>query len=222
MIKRFLKNNSRVFSIYFLVLFTALYFIFNYDKVGINVYLNKLVGVSFVDNFFFYITYLGDGNVAIVLLLGIILYNIRLGICATLSFLTAGLVTNSLKYFFFSDINRPFFTFQYIEKQHNITFVDGIDLHIHNSFPSGHATQAFAIFMCLVFAAKKQNHKFIFLGIALLTAFSRVYLQQHWLEDITAGSVIGFTFSLLFEYLIVYKNKLQKLNKSVFAFRKRA
>lgn len=216
MIKQFVKDNFLVLLLYLLILFTALFFILNYEKVSINVYLNQLVGNPFFNGLFYWITYLGDGNVAFLLLFIIFLYNIRLGICATLSFITAALVSNSLKYFLFDEVNRPAFIYRYIEKQHAIKYVEGVDLHIHNSFPSGHATQAFAIFMCLVFATKNKYLKFIFFTLAVLTAFSRVYLSQHWLEDITMGSLIGFIFSLLYDYLIIHKNKLVKLNKSAF------
>lgn len=219
MIKTFFKNNFWVLLIYALLLSTALFFILNFEKVSINVYLNQLVGNPFVNGFFYWITYLGDGNVAIILLILILLYNIRLGICATFSFLTAALVSNSLKYFFFDDVNRPAYIYRYI-KSYPIKYVDGLDLHIHNSFPSGHATQAFAIFMCLVFATTNSYLKFSFFIIAFLTAFSRVYLSQHWLVDITVGSMIGFSFSLLYDYLIIHRNKLLKLNKSVFELKR--
>ena len=195
-----------------------MFFILNYEKTTIHIYINQYVGNRFVDAFFFYITYLGDGTMAVFILLVILLVNIRLGLCTAFSFLSASLVSNSLKYFFFDDVNRPSFTFNYIEK-YPINYVEGLDIHLHNSFPSGHATQAFAILMCLVFASKNHYLKILFFTIALLTALSRVYLSQHWLIDITAGSIIGTSFSLLCEYFIIHKNKFEKLNKSVFAFK---
>ncbi len=206
-------------GIYLLLLSCVLYFIFTYQKVGINLYVNQFVGNYYLNSFFYYITYLGDGTVAVFILLVILLTNIRLGICATSSFLSSVIVSNSLKYFFFDDVNRPYFIFQYIERQHQLNYVEGVDLYLHNSFPSGHATQAFAILMCLAFASKKHSFKFLFLVLAVLTSFSRVYLSQHWLVDITAGSMIGMFFSIVYEYLFIHKNKFEKLNKSVLAFR---
>lgn len=217
--KNFLKNNGWILGIYLLLLSCVLYFIFTYQKVGINLYVNQFVGNYYLNTFFYYITYLGDGTVALFILLMILLTNIRLGICATSSFLSATIVSNSLKYFFFDDVNRPYFIFQYIEKQHQLNYVEGVDLHIHNSFPSGHATQAFAILMCLAFASKKHSFKFLFLVLAVLTSFSRVYLSQHWLVDITAGSMIGMFFSIVYEYLFIHKNKFEKLNKPLLAFK---
>jgi membrane-associated phospholipid phosphatase len=219
-VKAFLKNNFWVLFIYLIVLGTALFFVFNYEKTAIHIYINQCVGNSFFNAFFYYITYLGDGTVAVFMLLLILLYNVRLGISTTFSFLTATLFATFLKYFFFDDVNRPYFIFQWI-KHYDLKYVEGVQLNIHNSFPSGHATQAFAVFMCLVFASKNQSVKLLFLLLALLTSFSRVYLSQHWLIDVTVGSMIGMAFAMLFEYLVIYRNKFEKLNKSVFAFKTR-
>jgi membrane-associated phospholipid phosphatase len=41
--------------------------------------------------------------------------------------------------------------------------------------------------------------------LALLVAFSRVYLSQHFLIDITVGSIIGSTGALGF-YLLYYRD----------------
>jgi membrane-associated phospholipid phosphatase len=218
-VKDFLKNNFVILFIYLITAGTALFFILNYEKNPIHLYLNQYVGNKFLDLFFYFITYLGDGRMAGILLLVILLYNVRLGLYSASSFLSATIVSNTLKYTLFDDVNRPFFFYQWIERR-SITYVEGVDLHIHNSFPSGHATQAFAIFLCLAFTSRKQSWKLFFLALALLTSFSRVYLSQHWLADITAGSVIGLFFSLLYYSIFIYRNKLQNLNKPLSAFKK--
>jgi membrane-associated phospholipid phosphatase len=217
-VKDFLKNNFWILFLYILTLSAAAYFIFQYEKIAINLYVNRYVGNKFVNGFFYYITYLGDGRLAGILLLVILLYNVRLGLCATFSFLSATIVANTLKYFFFDNVNRPSYIFRWIEK-HPVNYVEGVDMHIHNSFPSGHATQAFAILLCMAFATGKYSFKYPLLILAILTSFSRVYLSQHWLVDVTAGSLIGTGFSVLYYYLFIHKNKFEKLNKSLFAFK---
>lgn len=217
-LKGFLKNNALVLGSYFAALCAALFFMLSYRKIDINVYLNSYVGNHFWDSFFYYITYFGDGRVAAFLLLAILVYNVRYGIFATFSFLTSTIIATSLKYTWFDDVNRPFFIYQFIEPDHHINYVEGVDLHIHNSFPSGHATQAFAILMCLVFVTKNQALKIALFAAALLTSLSRVYLSQHWLADVTAGSVIGTLCSIVFYYVFIYRNKFSNLNRSLLSF----
>jgi undecaprenyl-diphosphatase len=58
------------------------------------------------------------------------------------------------------------------------------------SFPSGHASTAFAAAAVLAYFDKKRRY-FYYL-IASLIAFSRIYLGCHYFLDIIAGSIIGF------------------------------
>jgi membrane-associated phospholipid phosphatase len=188
--------------------------------MNIHTAVNAYVGNAVIDTFFYYLTYLGDGRIAVVILLLLLAYNLRFGIVAILSFITAGLATNGLKYFLFADINRPFFYKAY-EKFH-LNLVEGVDNHIHNSFPSGHATQAFSLFFLLALFTPKLKHKLLWLVLAILTAFSRMHLSQHWLPDVLAGSLIGTVFAILFYYIIIVRNKLQKLNASPFQLKNAA
>ncbi len=217
--KSLVKNNWLIIAVYGLIVLTFIYFLLNYGKIEIHVYLNQFVGNKLIDNFFYYITYLGDGGMAPILLLGIIFYNVRLGICCTASFFAATIVSTVLKYFFFDEVMRPWHVFQWIV-HFPLKYVDTNNLYIHNSFPSGHSTQVFAIFICLSLFANKNLNKFLFLSIALLTAFSRVYLSQHWLVDIIVGSIIGTSMALFLYYLFITKDKLQKFNKPLLKMKK--
>ena len=58
-----------------------------------------------------------------------------------------------------------------------------------NSFPSGHATTAFAIGVSLMFLFPK--YRAVFLLFAVTVALSRVVLYQHYLSDVMAGAVVG-------------------------------
>lgn len=216
--KGFLKNNSYILLIYLVAIAVSIGFLLNYEKATIHFYLNQFVGNKFLNIFFYYITYLGDGTVAAFILLIILIFNIRLGLYATASFLSATLLSITLKHQLYDDVNRPSFVFKYFIGK-KLALVDGVDLYIHNSFPSGHATQAFSILMCLVFTTKNPAYKFLFFGLAFLTAISRVYLSQHWLVDITVGSIIGMLFSILYYFVFIHRNALQKLNRPLFPFK---
>lgn len=217
--RSFFKNNALVLFAYVVVFIYAVALLALNDKISLHIYINQLVGNPFFNVFFYYITYFGDGLFAPLLLLVILIYNLRLGIYSTLSFLAATLTAQVLKRGFFDDENRPKYIFQWIY-QYPIKYIEGVDTHIHNSFPSGHATQAFSILMCLVFATRNPYLKFLFFSLALLTSFSRVYLSQHWLIDITVGSLIGVFFSILFYYFIMVKNKFEQLNKPLSVFKR--
>lgn len=58
------------------------------------------------------------------------------------------------------------------------------------SFPSGHTTQAFALFMSMYFARMKKLF-LVTACIGLLISFSRMYLYVHFPTDILAGAVVG-------------------------------
>ncbi|WP_328649159.1 phosphatase PAP2 family protein [Amycolatopsis sp. NBC_00348] len=57
------------------------------------------------------------------------------------------------------------------------------------SFPSNHVTLAVAAAVALLFAARRTG--LVALGLALLVAFSRMYLGAHYPHDVFAGAVLG-------------------------------
>ena len=67
--------------------------------------------------------------------------------------------------------------------------IRGLVSHIGSSFPSAHAA---AVFSSLAVLDKEfRKFKWIWLGIAFLVAFSRIYLGVHYLSDVAFGALVG-------------------------------
>ncbi len=216
--KLFLKNNWLFLFLYVLILAYSSFYLLNFEKAALHLKINTLVGVPFFDSFFKYITYLGDGIFAALIAFVFLFFNIKKGIFILLSYIASGLTSAYLKNHVF-DINRPHFVFTYFIKNTQIKYIDGIDMISLNSFPSGHATTSFAVFISLALLSKSQFNKICCLALAVLGAFSRVYLSQHWLIDVTIGSLIGLGFSLLMYIFIMRENCFPKINKPLFKFK---
>ena len=60
-----------------------------------------------------------------------------------------------------------------------------------NSFPSGHATQAFAVASVISAHSDEVWVSVAAYTIAGLVGFARVYHNAHWTSDVTAGALIG-------------------------------
>lgn len=73
----------------------------------------------------------------------------------------------------------------------------GMQLRTNYSFPSGHsATGFFAWYVWFQLMFVNKTARFYWFIPAITVAFSRVYLGQHFLQDIWAGSFIGFLFGV--------------------------
>ena len=62
----------------------------------------------------------------------------------------------------------------------------------NHSFPSGHTTVAFTTSLVLARQVKPVPLKIVFYSLATLTAASRMYLDVHWISDVTFGGAIAW------------------------------
>jgi len=207
---QFFKNNSIFYSVYLITVVFTSYFILTTPQLELHQNINQYVGNVYVNGFFKYITHLGDGLFLILIALIFLFFDVKKSIILLLSYAIAGGFTQFLKEAFFNFEMRPFFYHSFHDFP--LKIVDGVDMHSQNSFPSGHATAAFCLFTFLSFYAKEIKFKFLLIFLAIVVAFSRVYLSQHFIEDITVGSIIGTGFTTLLIYSIYYKKFLNKLN----------
>ena len=79
------------------------------------------------------------------------------------------------------------------------------------SFPSGHTSYAFTIFTIVLFMAKKKSLKVLTGILAVLIAFSRLYLYVHFPTDVIGGVIIGFILAILAMKIYFSKNIREKL-----------
>ena len=77
--------------------------------------------------------------------------------------------------------------------------VDAIIIETGYGFPSGHATGSFSVIPNLFKGYGKS--KYLFLSLAILISFGRVYVGVHSLTDVLFGALIGFLVGKLFVYL---------------------
>lgn len=181
-------KNTVVLSVIVFFIFEILLLIF-YSKQEFHLLVNDL-HTGFADKFFFYITFLGDGFFALFVILSGLLIRYRTAVKLALSYAVSSLIVQVLKHLVFSDVMRPVKYFQEINI--NLNLVDGVNYHSFLSFPSGHSASAFSIFILIGLMVKNRYFKIAFVLLAFVVAFSRVYLSQHFLVDIFAGSFIGF------------------------------
>lgn len=85
---------------------------------------------------------------------------------------------------------RPFEIFQTINT---------LPSELGHSFPSGHATGAFAVARALSFRWPKGQ--VVWLSLAILVALSRVALGIHWPSDVVVGAGIGWSVVLGFGWI---------------------
>lgn len=196
---RKLFQENRVFLItYLIVLFTALIFKLLYTKEQIFLFINAH-NSSLGDTVFPLITYLGDGLFVIIITIVLLWVSYRYALLLLLIYTISSQIVQILKRVFFSSFPRPS---KYFEGKADLHFVDGVQLHQMMSFPSGHTTSVFALMTFLAIITKNKSIGIVYVFIACIVAFSRIYLSQHFLEDTMVGSVIGVLSAFMITYVL--------------------
>jgi undecaprenyl-diphosphatase len=167
------------------------------DALDANLFLriNHLPHTTWLNRFFYFFTFVFTGGTAwFALMGGVTLFRPKLGwriiresaLPLALATLT---VEYPIKYYF--KRRRPF-----------IDIIQAIVIGKKPgtwSFPSGHSATAFA--GAWIFTRYFPRLTALWYSIAGLTAFSRIYLGDHYPGDVTSGSLLGTLFAILFTRL---------------------
>lgn len=176
------------------VLLSVVLFCFSayYGKENAFLLLNTDLG-TVADQFFRYCTYLGDGIIWVPVTLLILIFRRNYWILAFACIIISTLIAQLSKNIFFKGLPRPSLAIIDSSLFHTVT---GVELHTMNSFPSGHTTTAFTIFLMSCFFIDKRWIVTIGLLYALPAAYSRVYLAQHFPIDL-AGGMLSATITII-------------------------
>ncbi|RYD68900.1 MAG: phosphatase PAP2 family protein [Sphingobacteriales bacterium] len=97
--------------------------------------------------------------------------------------------------------------------------------YMDNSFPSGHTASAFCLFTLLALFVANKKYGLFFLLMALLVAYSRIYLSQHNFIDTYVGAWIGILSALVIYFYFYganrkFNQKATVMDRSLLKYRK--
>ncbi len=150
-----------------------------------------------LDFFFVALTRLGEGWVFIPLVVVLLFIRYKYVIIAISIAGFHSLCCLILKKFVFSHQLRP----KNVLDNQLLHFVEGIDVHGYQSFPSGHTATIICFVVYISLLSKHRLLSVILLCVGLAVAYSRIYLLQHFLIDVTAGAFIGAISTFLIWHL---------------------
>jgi membrane-associated phospholipid phosphatase len=181
------------------------------EKADLHLYLST-PHTAFGDVFFKYFTKIGGSFPFIVAGL-LLFYKYRATIFIMVSGAFASIFVHTFKRIYNMPRPKTFFA----QNFPNIALpqVEGIHLHSTHSFPSGHSTAAFSFFLCLALMTKNKTLQFFYCIAAILAAYSRIYLHQHFASDVLVGAIIGGISTTLCYIFIFNKYKMAWANGSL-------
>ena len=181
----------------------------SFSKADIHLWMNSCHTPT-LDIIFRYYTFIGEW-VPYVVVVALLFYKAGWATYLLSSIAVSGLLSQSLKYVF--DTDRPLTYFHNHFPDVQLQLVDGVHMSKFYSFPSGHTTSFFALFLvlCLLLNSHLMQkvatryRQWLVYGIipltcfvwAVLGAYSRIYLSQHFLEDIFGGMLLGILCAML-------------------------
>lgn len=180
-------------AVWFAFVAVAGFFVFSMPKLTLHLQMNAW-HPDLADTVFPYITKLAEGTLAAIVVLGLLFVRFRDALYVGITHGITAVVVQLLKHTVFSDHYRPS---HFLEQMQGLPIIEGIDMHSRFSFPSGHSAAIFSL--CFAFAVVLRNKRWgwALALLALIVGMSRIYLSQHFLQDVLAGSSVGILVPLL-------------------------
>ncbi|MGZ3874544.1 MAG: phosphatase PAP2 family protein [Mucilaginibacter sp.] len=200
-----LKRIQLFFILYLILLCACLTIKVMFTKEAIYFAVNGRYS-AFADEIAPYITDMGNGWTIIILSAILTLFNYRAAFLMASSYAITSLLTQVVKYIF--EAPRPTLLFK--QKLDLIHLVKGIDQLKYHSFPSGHTVTAFSAAVVITYLVKNKNWGILLLAAAVLIGYSRMYLSQHFFEDVVAGSALGVIITVCWLSFIASKQFLNR------------
>lgn len=186
-----IKKNAAFFIPYFIFLLAGGIVLICWSKTDIHLYINEHHCLS-ADVFFSNWTNLGLGIIIIPVAAILAFIRFRYMLISVIGFFLTVIINDSLKYFFHAP--RPVTVFSQLHQ--SLYLVSGVKMYSWDSFPSGHTATGFCIFCLLAFYTRNNFLKTACFTIALLIAYSRMYLSEHFLQDVYTASIIGVSIAI--------------------------
>ncbi len=198
-----IKREKYILILFAMVFIMAIGFLLMYGKIESHMILNAY-HTPLLDTFFKYFTQIGGWVPCAIAGVLLLFKKWRVAVVILAAQLIATIITSPIKRI----IRAPRPSVILSELGIDFPHIEGVDLHTTLSFPSGHTSAAFAFCIVLTIFCPKIWQKIFFLILAIMGGYSRIYLSQHFIEDVLAGAIIGL-FSAYIGYFALQKYTMQ-------------
>jgi len=191
-IRGVLQQIKLFFILYLVILAACLVIKFLFSRTDIFFAVNNRYS-DWADLIAPYLTDLGNGWTILIFSAIIALFNYRIAFLLATTYGMTSIFAQVIKHI----VNAPRPKLFFHNQLSHIHFVKGLYIDTLGSFPSGHTVTAFSIAVVITYLCKNKNWGIPLLIIAILIGFSRMYLSEHFFEDVVGGSVIGVIVSVI-------------------------
>jgi membrane-associated phospholipid phosphatase len=171
-------------GVFFLV---SVPFLFYFGKTESHLLLVSL-NTPETEKVFSLITRLGEGWLFGMVLIYVFVKRRRWLVPFLFSWLLSVTVVQGMKKLVFADSPRPAKVFQHTPEWKPVA---GVDYRYRESFPSGHTADAFAVCFALALLSGSAFYSVLLFFLAFTVGMSRIFLSQHFLQDVIGGSFIA-------------------------------